>query len=882
MVDNTQELSIISRHNNLAGVDSKKPWKSEASQRTAVIVLGMHRSGTSAVTRVLNLLGCELPRTLRPANNFNEPGHWESSIICELNDEIFESAGTIWHDLQQLNPGWFHSPKAAEFREKALSVLAEEFGTSRLFVLKDPRMCRLLPFWAEVLRDAGVKPSILLPVRNPLEVAASLKKRNGFDPSYGHLLWLRYILDAEIASRGLPRFFTSYDRLMSDWNHMAINSQKSLGLAWPRYSSRVTTEIDSFLSSQYRHHNESPDRVLNNRTLPLWLRRCYEIINDWVLNGEKEQDYSNLDQIRVEFNTVSPEFFHAIESGRIGLKKVQKLTDSLAQVQSKLGDSEKSRLQNETVYQETLAQLEQDNQKIARLVNEANQLRTEADNARKALTASQQELSRLQDLHTHQVEELRQTAEIHRAEAERLGVALASNQHDMLAVEQFQTQVVEQLALVTESQQAESEKVLAALTLTQQEMSVRNQLQTEEINRLVQIAETERSESENARIALAATQQEMTVRDQLQAVEIARLTQAVDLIQAESEKLRLNMAMAQHELAVREQILSTEMERMTQQVDAHRHTAENANTLLAVVRNEYATSERFYLRDIARLNNEAEKTGSALRETNDQIRQLVNDRETARAEFDRLISKMEIRLKERTDEITILTRMLFEKDSESALFRENISALEKSLQQYANENLKLSQSLIEKDSESALFKENISALEKSLQQYTNENLKLSQSLIEKDSAVEKLIVQHTKFAKNARTEIAKQELLLKQHTDQIEILTGELVMANTRVTNTIEHANKQVLSIRHKAASELGRVITAILDTISTPFMPKNVRINRKIKLLNRAGIFNAEWYVSQYKDVADAEITPAKHYLLHGAAEGREPNSVIAEINNQ
>src|SRR5690606_30890898 len=108
--------------------------------------LGMHRSGTSAVTRIFSLLGCDLPANLMGANKTNEAGHWESVPICQLNDRLLESAGSCWHDWQAFNPGWLRSPKAQTFREEALSVLEQEFGNSRLFVLKDPRICRLVPF----------------------------------------------------------------------------------------------------------------------------------------------------------------------------------------------------------------------------------------------------------------------------------------------------------------------------------------------------------------------------------------------------------------------------------------------------------------------------------------------------------------------------------------------------------------------------------------------------------------------------------------------------------------------------------------------------------------------------------------------------------------
>ena len=103
---------------------SNRPGEPTA-ERVCVLVLGMHRSGTSALSRVLNLLGCDLPKTLMSAHPSNEAGHWESLLISHLNDEILGSAGSEWHDWLAFNPGWHSSPKAAEYREMALAALEE-------------------------------------------------------------------------------------------------------------------------------------------------------------------------------------------------------------------------------------------------------------------------------------------------------------------------------------------------------------------------------------------------------------------------------------------------------------------------------------------------------------------------------------------------------------------------------------------------------------------------------------------------------------------------------------------------------------------------------------------------------------------------------------
>lgn len=304
----------------------------------------MHRSGTSAFVRVFNLLGCDLPRTLLGANRSNEAGHWESRPICRFNDRVLASAGSDWDDWLEVNPGWLQSPKADEFRDEALNVLEDEFGSSRLFVLKDPRICRLVPFWLDVIKRAGARPLIVFPLRNPLEVSASLERRNGFPAGLGQLFWLRHVLEAEFGSRGTPRYFTSYDRLLDGWARTVEDAQTALGISWPRMSAQVIAEIENFLSEAYRHHREQSEAVLDNPRLSSWLRDVYEVLGSWAESGENPEDFATLDRVRSELNCAGPAFARLVTAGQMASGEVARADRILADTQAKLAKAEEARL----------------------------------------------------------------------------------------------------------------------------------------------------------------------------------------------------------------------------------------------------------------------------------------------------------------------------------------------------------------------------------------------------------------------------------------------------------------------------------------------------------------------------------------------------------
>jgi hypothetical protein len=308
-------------------VTSRLPrlWKTIAAavgrkRRVVVLVLGMHRSGTSALTRMLNLLGCDLPKALMGVGRYNETGHWESQVICALNDRILASAGSYWNDWREFDSDWLNTPQADKFREKAAAVLDGEYGDSRLFVLKDPRNCRLVGFWSAVFSEMEIKPVIVLTLRNPIEVAASLESRNGFDHALGHLLWLRHVLDAEYASRSMTRIFASYDQLMTDWREIARKAKKKLRFSMARPSRQVAEEIDDFLSPDLRHHREEFSIGVDDPQLSKWLRDTFAILDGWTKTGERAADFDTLDRIRREFNATTAALWEKADQQKASAK----------------------------------------------------------------------------------------------------------------------------------------------------------------------------------------------------------------------------------------------------------------------------------------------------------------------------------------------------------------------------------------------------------------------------------------------------------------------------------------------------------------------------------------------------------------------------------
>jgi hypothetical protein len=262
----------------------------------ALVVVGMHRSGTSALGYCLSRVGAGLPVHLVGAGAANERGHWEPEKIIALNDKYLEALGSGWDDWRKLDIDAFPKSMKAAFVREIKSTVRAEYPGQTLLMIKDPRIARMLPLYDVALREAGYEPRYILCMRNPAEVAGSLSDRDGMSEPYANLLWLRYMLDAELATRSIPRSLHRYDLLMCDWRGALDAIGLDLELRWPKALDDAETEISAFLDKGLRHFWSEGDSF--GGQYADWLRRAWAgLQNAGSARGRRE-----LDAVRAEFD----------------------------------------------------------------------------------------------------------------------------------------------------------------------------------------------------------------------------------------------------------------------------------------------------------------------------------------------------------------------------------------------------------------------------------------------------------------------------------------------------------------------------------------------------------------------------------------------------
>ena len=223
-----------------------------AGAKTAVVVLGPYRSGTSALARVLNLCGAFLPQRVVAARlGINPKGFWETEAVNDVNARLMQYLGADWNRVGFALPG--DGPLLEEFLLNGRDVLETEYGDAPLILIKDPRICVLAPLWHRVLVDNGYRPVYVVCVRNPLEVARSLG--NDMPTKPGLALWSDYMqpVEAFVAAPGVHAVHVRYADLLDDWR--SVVHRIARGLDVPLAIESQASEVDAFLESSLRNHS---------------------------------------------------------------------------------------------------------------------------------------------------------------------------------------------------------------------------------------------------------------------------------------------------------------------------------------------------------------------------------------------------------------------------------------------------------------------------------------------------------------------------------------------------------------------------------------------------------------------------------------------------
>ena len=267
----------------------------------AVCVIGAPRSGTSLTTNVLNMLGVHLggEDELMPAQPGQNPaGFWEHEALVRFNDELLASIserpvreGEGWREAVPPGQGWETQAPLAPLRQTAQELLSSSFGRSPLWGWKDPRTSLTLPFWQLLV------PNLMnvICLRHPLDVAASLHRRDGMQRDEALALWLRYNAAAVAGTRGRPRIVVSYEGWFRSWQTELERLARFLEVPAEAGGAQVLETVEREIDARLWHHRAERDSAEGE--LPDDVRELYA-----ALEQEAADRAGPLDEIAADIH----------------------------------------------------------------------------------------------------------------------------------------------------------------------------------------------------------------------------------------------------------------------------------------------------------------------------------------------------------------------------------------------------------------------------------------------------------------------------------------------------------------------------------------------------------------------------------------------------
>lgn len=255
-------------------------------QRTCVVVLGMHRSGTSVLAATLQALGVSFGNRLIAPGPDNPKGYVENVDLLHANIALLESFGLDRDGLLgELPVDWLTDPKTETFKKEIRAIIVEQFADAYIFGFKDPRISILLPAYLEVLSDLGISVRCVVAVRSIAEVAASLAKRNSFSFYKSIRAYQYYYRMIDMYTQSVSTVRVAYSDLLSRTQDVVMQLGRAVHPSLRPYA-EVAPVLEQVIDLSLQHHVATEHEVL--RELALQVEQLQEELEQ--LRRAREQD----------------------------------------------------------------------------------------------------------------------------------------------------------------------------------------------------------------------------------------------------------------------------------------------------------------------------------------------------------------------------------------------------------------------------------------------------------------------------------------------------------------------------------------------------------------------------------------------------------------
>lgn len=307
--------------------------------KNVFVVIGMARSGTSAIARGLQAIGIELGDKLTPGSKkWNPKGFFEDSdIVYKINRGLLHKLDHEWTGISLLSKENFDYEGVHEFKNLAISLLKERMKNTDYWGFKDPRTAKLLPFWQMVFAQLNLNERYVIALRNPLSSAYSYQRVAHVDIETGLLLWLMHLIPAIDETQGKKRVVINYDAILSDSHHQLLRLKHQLNIPDLVDASEINQYAKQFLDRKLQHFDYDERTLRSHPAMPI-APLCYTVYELLKCVAKDEMDlesssFSNAwQEVKTEFEKIYPVYTY-IDSL---LKKNKKMERELRSIRRSL------------------------------------------------------------------------------------------------------------------------------------------------------------------------------------------------------------------------------------------------------------------------------------------------------------------------------------------------------------------------------------------------------------------------------------------------------------------------------------------------------------------------------------------------------------------
>ena len=231
---------------------------------TAIFVLGMHRSGTSATAATLGLLGANLGGHLIPGREDNKKGFFEDGRCVNTNIKLLRCFGTDGHGGVALPGNWRDLSETQSFFPKMQAILAD-LGTQPIYAIKDPRLSLVAEMWFDAAMSLGHEVKVVIAGRHPLQVAQSLERRDNVTRYRAYLTWLLYTVRAVQCARDFSRTYIAFEDLQTAVDACIVRMVELVGRPDIFFvDDERRAKINEFLDPSMINNRETTDNQFAN------------------------------------------------------------------------------------------------------------------------------------------------------------------------------------------------------------------------------------------------------------------------------------------------------------------------------------------------------------------------------------------------------------------------------------------------------------------------------------------------------------------------------------------------------------------------------------------------------------------------------------------